>query len=109
MWSPPREGVILRVPAGTVVPLDINISLPFARVEPGENRVAFTSDVYIFMSPEKFMISPDAERWAEMGNWKAMKKLFGFDRGTLGVGLGVVKDKGAFMNLTVETVSLEKE
>ena len=93
----------LKVEEGTRLPLELDSSLPFATFETGESFVEFVSDVYLYMSDKKFMVSPDGQRWAEMGDWKAIKRVFGFKQGHLAIGLGVIKDRGAFMSVVVKT------
>ncbi|MBW2260853.1 MAG: hypothetical protein JRG91_02685 [Deltaproteobacteria bacterium] len=101
--EPDGKPVIIKIPAGEKIPLKIDMSIPFATVESGENTLRFDLDVYAYMGGGRFMISPDGERWAEMGDWKALKELFNFDKGLFSVGFGVSEAEGAFMSLAMKT------
>ncbi len=101
--DPDAEPVIVKIPAGEKIPLKIDMSIPFAKVIAGRTRMQFTLDVYLYMGRGKFLISPDGERWAEMGDWKALKKLFNFDKGLFSVGFGVSAADGTFMSLAIKT------
>jgi len=52
---------------GDAVPLKLETDLPFATLEAGENLVRFDRDVYLYVAPGAFLVSPDAQRWAEAG------------------------------------------
>ena len=101
--TPSAEGMVLKIPAGTTMPLVLDTSIPFATIEAGQNNVRFDRDVYLYMGQKSFMISPDGKRWAEFPDWKAIKELYGFDKGQFAVGLGVAKDQGPFMSLVLKT------
>ena len=101
--DPDSKPVIIKIPAGEKVPLKLDMSIPFATVVPGKNRLRFILDVYMYMGGGQFLISPDGERWAEMGDWKALKELFNFDKGLFSVGFGVSGAEGAFMSLAMKT------
>lgn len=97
------EGIIAKVPKGTKIPLKVEASASLITLEPGENFVSFNRDVYIFISAKKAMLSPDGERWAELRNWNAVKKLFDVEKGELSVGLGITKDEGASISISLKT------
>jgi hypothetical protein len=101
--DPDAEPVIVKIPAGAKIPLKIDMSIPFAKVIAGRTRMKFTLDVYLYMGEGKFLISPDGERWAAMGDWKALKRLFNFDKGLFSVGFGVSAVDGTFMSLAIKT------
>ena len=54
------DGAIIHVPSGETVPLEIAFEMPFAAAEPGENRLRFTRDVYLYVSKNKMMLPPRA-------------------------------------------------
>lgn len=101
-WSDSERGYILHVPAGEKLPLSLEIETPFATVETGKNSVVFQKDVYIYMTAKAFKVSPDRLRWADVGNWKAVKKIFGIEKGLFAVGMGVSKEQGALMSLAIK-------
>jgi len=101
--DPDAKPVIVKIPAGEKIPLKIDLSIPFAKVITGRTRMKFTLDVYLYMGKGKFLISPDGQRWAAMGDWKALKRLFNFDKGLFSVGFGVSAVDGTFMSLAIKT------
>lgn len=98
-----NEGIIAKVPKGTKIPLKVEASLSLITLEPGDNFVSFNCDAYIYVSAKKAMLSPDGERWAELGNWVAIKKLFGIEKGNLSIGLNFTKEDGASISLSIKT------
>jgi len=85
-------GLIVRVPKGERLPLDVKVLLPFLLVEPGQNKLRFIRETYLFISTRGFMLSPDGEQWARVQDFKALKELFGATLGSMGIGMGVTRD-----------------
>lgn len=88
------KGLIIKVAKGERVPLDVKVLLPFLLVEPGQNKLRFTRETYLFISTRGFMLSPDGEQWARVQDFKALKELFGATLGSMGIGMGVTKEGG---------------
>ena len=98
----PTDGLIIKVPRGTRVPLRLNLAVGLATLEPGDNQLRFERDLLLYISRDGLRVSPDGGRWALLHDVKAIKELFGLKgRGSLGVGFGVSKDKGAEVHLSV--------
>jgi hypothetical protein len=98
-----KQGLIIRVPAGSTVPLKLRADISIMTLEHGVNTVRFNRDVYFYVSRGKFMISPDGERWAHLHQPRAVKELFGLaKRGSFSLGLGASKKEGVFFSLAIE-------
>lgn len=98
----PTDGLIIKVPKGTRVPLRLSLAVGLATLEPGNNQLRFDRDLLLYIYRDGLRISPDGNRWALIQDVKAIKQLFGLKgRGTFGVGFGVDKDKGAAVHLSV--------
>jgi hypothetical protein len=95
------EPVVVHVAAGEVLPLHLELSLPFLALEAGENRVRFARDVWLHISSDGMCISPDGQRWAMMGDFDAIKELFGFGQGSFQIGFGARAGEGAFVSAAV--------
>ncbi|MBI5486444.1 MAG: hypothetical protein HY905_03840 [Deltaproteobacteria bacterium] len=93
--------VVVRFAPGDTVPLKMETDLPFATIEAGENVVRFERDVYLYVGPGAFLVSPDAERWAEAGVLEAIKELFGAATGTFQFGFGARAGEPAAFTLSV--------
>jgi hypothetical protein len=88
------KAVVVRLEAGQKIPLKLTMALPMANLVPGENQLLFTRDAYLYISPTKFRISPDGQRWADIQDIKAQRKLFGFKKGDLSIGFRVTREDG---------------
>ncbi len=60
-------------------------------------------DLAEFFSRYMLYMSTDAEHWAPMYDWPALKQILGIKRGTFSFGVGMEKDKGVKSVLTVRT------
>ena len=67
---------------------------PVVSLMTGENRIKFEQDVYLFISSSGVMLSPDGKKFAPIHKMKALKKLFGMDKGSLSIGFGISKETG---------------
>jgi hypothetical protein len=97
--TPEMEPMIIEIPAGEMVPLAIDVQLPFLTVEAGKNSVRFQRDLFVYLAPDEAMISFDGERWARVGDWDALKEIAGAEQGSLSVGLGVSEELGPQMHV----------
>jgi hypothetical protein len=98
----PTQGLIVKVPKGTRVPMQLNLAVGVATLEPGNNQVLFHRDLLLFISRDGLRVSPDGKLWALIQDVKAIRKLFGLKgRGTIGFGFGIDKEKGAAFHLSV--------
>ena len=94
---------VIKIPEGTVLPMDVTINLGVATVDPGHNKIRFNRDVYMYFQPKGILLSPDGNAWAEFDNKKALKKLFHIGDGKLGFGFGATRETGTVMSLAIET------
>jgi len=100
-----QEGkeVVVFIPKGQSVPINVNLAVPMASLAPSKNNLVFTRDTYLLFSNSRFMISPDAERWAPIGDFAAQKDLYGYKGGHLLIGFGVTKEAGPIISLDMGT------
>ncbi len=96
----PGDGILLAIKKGETVTLRLDLKTPsIATLQPGVNTLRFERDVYLFLSRNGVLLSPDGQRWARVEDMKAIKELFGLSRGTLQIGLGVSKEDGAVLSI----------
>jgi hypothetical protein len=93
------DGMVVHLTAGESIALELAAELPFAELEPGDNQISFTRDVYLFISKEGVMLSPDGVSFAPLHKMKSLKKLFGADKGSFRVGFKVSKEDGAAVSM----------
>jgi hypothetical protein len=100
-----KEGkeFIFIIQKGQAVPLRMNALLPMARLQAGNNSLIFTQDTYLLISLSRMKISPDGQKWADLSDLKAQKKLFGFSNGSFAIGFSGTKEKGT--EISIELVS----
>lgn len=97
----PEGGLIVRVPPGSRVPFKLALATPFATFEPGDNHLRFDREVYFHVRGRSMALSPDGERWADVTDWKAMKRLFGAGQGYFSLGAGITREDGAVIQATL--------
>ena len=100
-----QEGkdIVFKIPKGQAIPLKLSLDLPVAKLEPGKNQVVFTRDVYLWISKSQARVSPDGQRWADIGNLKSIGKVFGFGKGQVSLGFFATKEEGAAVNVDLKT------
>lgn len=89
------DPLMIKIEAGQEAVLDLDVRLPFAAVEAGDNKLRFERDVYLLFSEGGLLLSPDGELFAPIHDFEALKEVFGFDGGQLSVGLGISEAEGA--------------
>lgn len=93
---------VVHVRKGEELPVEMSFDLPGLTFLPGANRLRVDRDLYLLIGPKGAYLSPDGARWAQVGDGRALRQLFGLGRGgTFQVGLGASKDRGAFVTATV--------
>lgn len=96
------DGVIVLLEKGRKVPLDLALSSSLLSVSSTDGHVTAERDLYMLISREGLLLSPDGERFAPVQNQRSMKKLFGLDGGRFALGFGVTRDEGAKVTVRVE-------
>jgi outer membrane murein-binding lipoprotein Lpp len=86
---------------GQSIPVKLNISCPFAKLAPGKNVIEFTQDTYLLISRTKMRISPDGESWVDIYDLQSLKALYGFQKGTLSLGLSASKEEGSQISVEI--------
>jgi hypothetical protein len=94
--------VIFKVAQGQRVPLKLTMDIPVGTIEKSENTLSFNREVYLLMSKTNWQVSPDGQRWASLGSMRSLKKLFGFSKGQLSVGVQGTKDDGTFISVDLK-------
>lgn len=109
-YALPPGGLIVRVPAGTRLPLRLQVDTPFpAVVEPGDNHVRLDRDVWFYLRGRQMALSPDGERWADIGRWKAVARLFGGGGGgSFSVGAGITREEGPAIHVVLQVAGPAK-
>lgn len=93
---------IVHLRKGEALPVTLQLGLPGVTLLPGDNRLRFDRDVYVWIGADGAYLSPDGARWAQVGDHRAMRKLFGLGKGgSFQLGLGASKDRGAFISASV--------
>jgi hypothetical protein len=100
-----QEGkdIVFKIPEGQAIPLKLNLDSPVAKLDPGKNQVVFTRDVYLWISKSQARVSPDGQRWADIGNLKSIGKVFGFGKGQFSLGFYATKEEGAAVSVDLKT------
>ncbi len=94
---------IVMIPEGTVMPFSVELNIPIATLKSGQSEIQFDRDVYVYISSENIMISPDGEKWAELGDMSTIRQLFDFGQRAMRFGLVVSEEKGPYVSISVET------
>ncbi|MCB9555643.1 MAG: hypothetical protein H6707_06030 [Deltaproteobacteria bacterium] len=95
------RGVIVELPKGTLIPVKLNVNLTVADLltEGAQLMVRLNRRMYVYAGPQGAKISPDGERWIDLGR-RGVKRLFGLkQRGSFQIGFGM--KKGEPFSLTV--------
>ena len=95
--------VVLKIRSGQTLPIRITLDFTGVQLTAGENRLVFTRDLYLLVSSANMKISPDGQRWADIGDFASHKELFGFKGGDIAVGFQATKETGARISLDVKT------
>ena len=95
--------VVLKIRKGQTIPLVIALVFPGVQLKAGENSLVFTRDLYLLISSSAMKISPDGQRWADIGDLASHKELFGFSGGDIAVGFSATKEAGARITVDVKT------
>jgi hypothetical protein len=98
---PIEQPVILKIPQGTAVPVQVSVETPLARMEGGCGDLHFDKDLYLYLSAAEILVSPDGNRWAGMDDRKAVNTLFGIQGGQFRVGLSASKIDGTALQIKV--------
>jgi hypothetical protein len=96
------KDVVFKIPAGQTLPLQINIDMPMAETKGVPNEIRFKRDTYFFVSQNRMLISPDGIRWAPIHDLDAIKKLYGWSRGSLSFGLSASKKQKTRLEMALK-------
>ena len=95
------HAAIIHFAPGDEVPVEFATHLPFATLEAGTNTMRFDHDVYLYIASDSFLVSPDMQRWAFIGDFSTIRELFGGGQGTFQLGFGAAEGQPATIHVTV--------
>lgn len=96
------DGLIVLLEKGREVPLDLLLSSSLLTVKSTDGTVTAERDLYMLITGQGMMLSPDGKRFAPVQNQRSMKKLFGLDGGSFALGFGVTREEGAKVTVRVQ-------
>ncbi len=100
------ESVILKVAEGERMPLKLAVDLPMGTLEEAENTFVFKHDTYFLLAENKFCLSPDGQRWANVSSPRSVAKLFGAKHGVVSFGFTSKTNEPPYMSIDVKMKSL---
>jgi len=96
-------GLVLKLRAGEALPVQLSSRLGVAHLTGGAGHLTLDRDAYVYLSGRRALIGPDGQRWARLGDWRTLRRLFGLRRGgTFQVGLGITQGTGAKLTLALD-------
>lgn len=101
MTTGSRE-VVVEFKKGDKVPVNLRASLESISLQPGEDFLVFSQDLYLYISQGAILISTDKTRWAPVQDGAAMNEVLGTKTGTFQLGFGVKKGEKAAFTIAVE-------
>ena len=97
------EGIILHVPKGSALPFDVQLDIPVALFNQGNNTLVFTRDIYLYMNKSTFLISDDKNRWTRIDDMETLKKMFNVKEGSLSISFKAEKGKQPRIVFSIKT------
>ncbi len=96
-----KRGLIIKVPAGTSIPIDLQMNVHFAEFIQGKNYIKFKNDTYLFIQSDKILISADKIKWAPIHDLSAIKEIYKIRKGSISLGFAATKEKGAYIHFII--------
>lgn len=96
-----EEPVIIKIAKGFSLPVHIAVNTPIATMESSCSNLVFSRDLYLYVSNQGMLVSPDTRQWVDITELEAVKELFGGDKGEIAVSIGAGKQKEAQLDLKV--------
>lgn len=93
------DQLIMKVPRGYSLPIQLEIDTPLARLNSSAGNLEFSQDLYLCLSSEKNLASPDGMRWAPFNDMDLVKKLFGGDQGSLSLAMSNSAETGSLLTV----------
>ena len=103
-----EEPVIIKLPQGFSLPVRIAVNTPLATMESNCSHLEFQQDLFLYISNQGMLASPDGRQWADSGDMDAVKDLFGGDKGEIAISIGSGKQEGTQLELKVTVLPKEK-
>ncbi len=96
-----EEPVIIKLPQGFSLPVRIAVNTPLAIMESNCSHLVFQQDLFLYISNQGMLASPDSEQWVDIADMDAMKDLFGGSKGEVAISMGTGEQDGAQLDLKV--------
>jgi hypothetical protein len=96
-----KQGLIIKIPANTSVPIELQLDVPFANFIQGKNYIKFKSDTYLYFHLNKIMVSADKIKWAPIHDISSIKEIYNMKKGSISLSFAATKEKGAYINVTI--------
>lgn len=96
-----EKPVIIKIPRGFSLPVHIVVDTPLAAMESHCSQMVFKEDLFLALSNEAMLASPDLKTWANAAEMEAVKELFGGGKGEISVSMGADKQQGAQLDLKI--------
>lgn len=96
------DGVIVHVEKGQQIPLEFTFRTSVLSAETKGGTVTAQRELFLLISREGLLMSPDGARFAAVQDQDALKKLFGLNGGQFALGLGATKEEGAKVVVRIE-------
>lgn len=95
LFADPARSLVIRIPAGERISLEISLEVPFAELEGGGYALRFNRDVFIWIGGGKMLLGFDGRTFAEIDDLRGLKQVAGVERGKVEVGFFAKKSEGA--------------
>ena len=90
-----KEPLVVKVPAGFPLPVAFKLKSPLAEMNSDCSTLHFRRDLYVYLSSNEILLSPDLKQWAHFNDMESVKELFGGGKGELAVQMSTSKENGA--------------
>jgi len=95
------EPLIIKVPAGFALPVRFTLDTPIAEMAGVGGDLVFTRDIYLYLSEQMMLVSPDRKSWAPFGDLEGIKDLFAAGQGEIKLGMSADKGSGPLLQVGV--------
>ena len=95
--------LIIKIPAGATIPIQLNLEVGFASFVPGDNNLRFDKATMLLISQKGLLLSPDGKDWAPIQDIKGLKKIFNIKGGSLALQFSARAKDGPFIRVNLQT------
>jgi hypothetical protein len=101
IFADPDRSLVIRIPAGERIPIEMSLDAPFAKLEGDGYAVRFDRDLFLWIGGGRALLGFDGRNFAEIGDLRGLKEIAGVGEGRMEVGLGVKKSEGAKITMAL--------